>query len=228
MKSKKYSIAVLMCITLLAMFLNGCGAPDTPEQDGVIPSEEVTSDADESIVASEEVLESESVVEEESLPEEEVVAEEETPEIVSDGGAQGYFTTTDINGNEVTQQIFANSDLTVFNVWATYCGPCINEMPSLGELSAEYDTASVQIIGLPMDATDSKTIEYAKSLIEQTGANYTHILYSTDMYDWGFDEIQYVPTTFFVDREGNVIDVVVGSKSKEDWKALIDEKLASL
>ena len=66
MKSKKYCIAVLMCITLLAMFLNACGAPDTPEQESTIPPEEVTADADESIVASEEVSESESVVQRKS------------------------------------------------------------------------------------------------------------------------------------------------------------------
>lgn len=141
---------------------------------------------------------------------------------------KGYFTTTDLDGNEVTQEIFTESKLTVVNVWATYCGPCINEMPYLGELSDEYDSAEVQIIGIPSDVISQDYLDYAKTLIEQTGADYTHLLPTQEVYNWGLYDIQYVPTTFFVNSEGQIVDTVVGSMSKEDWKTLIDEKLASL
>ena len=141
---------------------------------------------------------------------------------------EGYFTTTDLYGNTVTQEIFAQSDLTVVNVWATYCGPCINEMPYLGELAEEYDSSKVQIVGIPTDVYNQEYLDYALSLINETGADYTHLLMSEELYNWGLTEIQYVPTTFFVNSEGELIDTVVGSMSKEDWKALIDEKLASL
>ncbi len=141
---------------------------------------------------------------------------------------QGYFTTTDLYGNTVTQEIFAQSDLTVVNVWATYCGPCINEMPYLGELAEEYDSSKVQIVGIPTDVYNQEYLDYALSLVNETGADYTHLLMSEELYNWGLTEIQYVPTTFFVNSEGEILDSVVGSMSKEDWKALIDEKLASL
>ena len=71
-------------------------------------------------------------------------------------------------------------------------------------------------------------LDYALSLVNETGADYTHLLMSEELYNWGLTEIQYVPTTFFVNSEGEIIDTVVGSMSKEDWKTLIDEKLASL
>lgn len=58
----------------------------------------------------------------------------------------GKFTTTDLNGNEVTEAMFADYDLTMINIWATFCGPCINEMPHLGELAAEYKEKGVQIV----------------------------------------------------------------------------------
>ena len=144
------------------------------------------------------------------------------------GNARGEFTTTDLYGNEVTQEIFANSELTVVNVWATYCGPCIEEMPYLGELADEYDSTQVQIIGIPTDVNDVQGKEVAISLIRETGADYTHLMLSEDLYFWGLTEIQYVPTTFFVNSEGEIIDTVVGSKTKLDWKVLIDSKLASL
>ena len=50
------------------------------------------------------------------------------------------FEAKDMEGNEVTSGVFAESKLTMINVWATYCNPCLNEMPDLGELSGEYDS----------------------------------------------------------------------------------------
>ena len=44
------------------------------------------------------------------------------------------FKTTDSNGNEVTEKIFADKDITMVNVWGTFCGPCINEMPELQKI----------------------------------------------------------------------------------------------
>ena len=141
---------------------------------------------------------------------------------------QGQFSSVDLDGNLVTQEIFADSKLTVVNVWATYCGPCINEMPYLGELAGEYDSSEVQIIGIPSDVVNQEYLDYAKSLVEQTGADYVHILPTEDVYNWGLYNIQYVPTTFFVNSDGEIMDTVVGSMSKEDWKILIDDKLASM
>ena len=138
------------------------------------------------------------------------------------------FTTQDLHGNTVTDEIFRGKTLTVVNIWGTYCTPCINEMPYLGELAEEYDSSKVQIVGIPTDVYNQEYLDYALSLINETDADYTHLLMSEELYNWGLTEIQYVPTTFFVNSEGEIIDTVVGSMSKEDWKVLIDEKLASL
>lgn len=207
---KKYLIAVVCAIATVA--LCGCGLFGKPESEiqelpEDVVSEEIASESSEDVIAEE---------------------PEESDDMTSDGGARGYFTTTDLYGNTVTQEIFAQSDLTVVNVWATYCGPCINEMPYLGELAEEYDSSKVQIVGIPTDVYNQEYLDYALSLIHETGADYTHLLMSEELYNWGLTEIQYVPTTFFVNSEGEIIDTVVGSMSKEDWKVLIDEKLASL
>ncbi len=223
---KKYLIAVVCAIATVA--LCGCGLfskpePELPED---VVSEEVVPESEEDVIEPEE---SESLgtgefEENESIDVNEPVEEPEE----AAGSARGYFTTTDLYGNTVTQEIFAQSDLTVVNVWATYCGPCINEMPYLGELAEEYDSSKVQIVGIPTDVYNQEYLDYALSLTNETGADYTHLLMSEELYNWGLTEIQYVPTTFFVNCEGEIIDTVVGSMSKEDWKVLIDEKLASL
>ena len=67
-----------------------------------------------------------------------------------------FFTVEDIEGNEVTHEVFADADLTVINIWGTFCGPCIQEMPDLGALSQEYAEKNVQFIGLVGDAFDSQ------------------------------------------------------------------------
>ena len=212
---KKYLVAVVCVIATVA--LCGCGLFGKSEPEIEEIPEDVVSEPEEDVVAGE-------FEENEGLDVNEPVEESEE----TAGGARGYFTTTDLYGNTVTQEIFAQSDLTVVNVWATYCGPCINEMPYLGELAEEYDSSKVQIVGIPTDVYNQEYLDYALSLVHETGADYTHLLMSEELYNWGLTEIQYVPTTFFVNSEGEILDSVVGSMSKEDWKALIDEKLASL
>ena len=212
---KKYLVAVVCVIATVA--LCGCGLFGKSEPEIQEIPEDVVSEPEEDVGTGE-------FEENESLDVNEPVEESEE----TAGGARGYFTTTDLYGNTVTQEIFAQSDLTVVNVWATYCGPCINEMPYLGELAEEYDYSKVQIVGIPTDVYNQEYLDYALSLINETGADYTHLLMSEELYNWGLTEIQYVPTTFFVNSEGEIIDTVVGSMSKEDWKILIDEKLASL
>ena len=65
---------------------------------------------------------------------------------------QGYtFTTVDMEGNEVTEAIFADYDLTMVNIWATWCGYCIEEMPSFPKLK-EMLPDNVNLITICEDA----------------------------------------------------------------------------
>ena len=120
------------------------------------------------------------------------------------------------------------------NVWATFCGPCINEMPDLGELAAEYADKGVQIIGLVSDTMDSdgtisdSQVETAKEIVAETGADYRHLLPSDDLLGI-LSQIYAVPTTFFVDSEGvQVGDAIVTAQSKEKWIETIDGMLAEV
>lgn len=152
------------------------------------------------------------------------------------------FELTDVDGNAVTQDIFKNSDLTLVNIWATFCNPCLQEMPDLGKLNKEYQDAGkrFQVVGLVMDAVsvssdgkliakDEDMIEKAKELIAQTGADYTHIVpegsFAYNLMMSG--EAQSVPTSVFVDSEGNVVGrTVIGARSADNWRAIIDERLS--
>ena len=150
------------------------------------------------------------------------------------GGVLSSFTATDLEDNEVSQAILADYDLTLVNVWATFCGPCLREMPSLGELAAEYQPQGVNIIGIVSDTLtsegelDEDQVDLARDLVEETKAEYTHLLPSQDLFGL-LGQIYAVPTTFFVDSEGNQVgDTYMQSMSKEELSELIESHLAQV
>ena len=138
------------------------------------------------------------------------------------------FEATTAEGEAFTSDCFAESKLTMINVWATYCNPCLAEMPDLGEIAASYDTAEFQIIGVISDVTeesDAAEVEYAKELIAETNANYPHLLLNESLYMNLVGAVEAVPTTFFINQEGEPLGYVVGSQSKEVWEEVINDLL---
>lgn len=138
------------------------------------------------------------------------------------------FTGQDMEGNQVSSDVFSNVRLTMVNVWATYCNPCLSEMPELGELAGAYGEGEFQIIGIisdVMEGADQETIDAAKDLIEQTGAGYTHLLLNESVYRALLTEVSVVPTTFFIDENGVVVDTVLGAMDKSAWEERIDALL---
>lgn len=149
-------------------------------------------------------------------------------------GVMSAFTATDLDGNEINSAIFSDYGLTMVNIWATFCGPCIDEMPDLGEIHAEYGEKGFQIIGLVADTlnqdgtVDPSQADIAREIVEQTGAHYRHLLPSSDLFGI-LSQATSVPTTFFVDENGSQVGYAyLGSRSKADWVAIIDPLLAEV
>ena len=131
------------------------------------------------------------------------------------------FEGTDLEGNAVSQEIFTQSKLTMVNVWATYCNPCLSEMPGLGELAAEYDPAEFQLIGIVSDVMEGEDQSLVESLIQETGADYLHLLANDSIGQAILSSVSGVPTTFFFDGEGAYLGGVVGSAEKEKWEEIV-------
>ena len=114
------------------------------------------------------------------------------------------------------------------NVWATYCNPCLSEMPGLGELAAEYDSEEFQIIGIISDVQEGASqemMDLAADLIEQTGADYTHLFLNESLYYALLTDVSAVPTTFFIDENGVILDAVTGAMDKSSWEEKINALL---
>ena len=146
-------------------------------------------------------------------------------------GILSAFNAQDLAGNTVTQEVLEGHTLTMVNVWATFCGPCIKEMPELGELSAEYADRGVQIIGMVSDvwtadgAIDPDQVALAQEIADTTGADYLHIIPGEDLYGL-LVQINTVPTTFFVDEAGHQVgSAYLGARDKEAWQKILDQML---
>lgn len=145
-------------------------------------------------------------------------------------GILSRFTATDLSGSEVDQSIFEDYDLTMVNIWGTFCGPCIKEMPALGEISKEYAEAGkrFQIVGIVSDLLDQNgnvsdaLLDSAKEIVSVSDANFTHLVPSASLYPL-LSQVTAVPTTLFVDRDGNQVGYAqLGAHTKADWIKIID------
>ena len=140
----------------------------------------------------------------------------------------GVFDSQTLDGEEVTEEIFAEADLTMVNIWGTFCNPCIMEMPDLGELSREYADKGFQIVGLVSDVMEPGD-ETAMEIVKETKADYRHLIASEDLINNVLRYVSSVPTTVFVDREGNVVgEVYSGMRDKETWELIITQCLVEV
>ena len=135
--------------------------------------------------------------------------------------------TEDINGNKVDSSIFSKYKLTVVNVWNTGCTPCVDEIPTLDKLNKEYEKKGVSIKGLLLESgvglndEEKKTVE---DILKKAKSTY-QLTVSEDMLQDKTLILQSFPTTFFVDKDGNIVDSIEGSNDYDGWKAKIDEVL---
>lgn len=147
----------------------------------------------------------------------------------SEGGSLGEFSMEDVNGETYTQEMFADHDLTMINVFTTWCSPCIREIPDLEKLSKEMEDQGVQVVGIVLDVAgnaDEETIEKAKLLAEKTGAAYPFLIPDAGYLNGRLAGISAVPETFFADKEGNIVgETYSGSRSFEDWKGIVEKEL---
>lgn len=133
-----------------------------------------------------------------------------------------YFETEDIDGNSVSFIDYASDNkLIMINMWEPWCGPCIGEMPDLEKLYQNYKDEGFLIIGVYTTSNDDGSVTEG---IESTGVTYPCIIASENLYDY---MTGYVPTTFFVDGDGNILSTepIVGSNTYDGWETTIKEYL---
>ena len=143
----------------------------------------------------------------------------------------GNFTVTSIDGDEVTSEILKGHKVNLINIWATYCGPCINEMPDLDKIDKAYGD-DVQVMGFCIDITDRKgnidadLLEQAVKIVNDvTKVSYPTFIPSVDLLKGVLSDIFAVPTSYITDENGKVLESFIGSKSEDELKKLLEKYL---
>ena len=136
------------------------------------------------------------------------------------------FTSTNLNGEKITSEIFAQKKITVVNIWGTFCPPCVGEMPELGTWAKNLPD-DAQLVGLICDVSgpeDSKTIEAAKEILQKADANFLNIIPNKEILTY-LEKIDAVPTTIFVDSNGNILGEAIVGADVEGYKKRLNELL---
>ena len=155
-----------------------------------------------------------------------------------DGSMQKFpaFEGKDLDGNTVkSDELFSANAVTVVNFWFTTCNPCVGELSDLDALNKELAEKGGSLIGVntfTLDG-DEAAISEAKDVLAKKGATYQNVYFASDGEAGKFTtNIFAYPTTYVVDRNGNIVgDPIVGAitekKQAETLQKLIDQTLAA-
>jgi peroxiredoxin len=111
----------------------------------------------------------------------------------------------------------------VLNFWATYCAPCRIEMPWLVDFYERYKSQGLEIVGVSMDDGNQ---EQVGAFTKEMHVNYTILLGNHSVGD-AYGGARFLPQTFLVDRDGRIIQTLIGIKTKEDFEDNIRLLLAT-
>ena len=155
-----------------------------------------------------------------------------------DGSMQKFpaFEGKDLDGNTVkSDELFSANAVTVVNFWFTTCNPCVGELSELDALNKELAEKGGSLIGVntfTLDG-DETAISEAKAVLAKKGATYQNVYFDSDGEAGKFTtNIFAYPTTYVVDRSGNIVgEPIVGAitekKQAETLQKLIDQALAA-
>ena len=167
-----------------------------------------------------------------------VPAGSDTSNPPDDGSMQKFpaFEGKDLDGNTVkSDELFSANAVTVVNFWFTTCNPCVGELSELDALNKELANKGGALIGInsfTLDG-DEKAIAEAKKVLAKKGATYQNIYFGSGGDAGKFVENVFAyPTTYVVDRSGNIVgEPIVGAitekKQAETLQKLIDQTLAA-
>ena len=157
---------------------------------------------------------------------------------LDDGSMQKFpaFEGKDLDGNPVkSDDLFSGNAVTVVNFWFTTCNPCVGELADLDALNRELAEKGGALIGVntfTLDG-DEAAISEAKDVLAKKGATYQNVYFDSDGEAGKFTaNIFAYPTTYVVDRNGNIVgEPIVGAitekKQAETLQKLIDQALAA-
>ena len=132
------------------------------------------------------------------------------------------FTSTDVDGNTMTsEELFAENEITMVNLWGIWCPNCLNEMAELAEIHTRLREKGCGIVGVEFEYTyNDEKLQESRDKKKKYGTNYPSVLMPEDCEI--LQAVRDYPTTFFVNKDGEILtEPVVGAKV-DQYEAIID------
>jgi peroxiredoxin len=132
------------------------------------------------------------------------------------------FSLTTLSGERANSQDYDQKVLVV-NFWATWCAPCVVEIPHLNDLYSDFQSRGVEILGISMDTVDP---EIVRRFTERHGVKYLVVLGDSSVGE-DFGGVRAIPTTFVVDRQGKIVKKYEGFRPEfmKDTRRTIEQIL---
>lgn len=149
------------------------------------------------------------------------------PEIAK-GVSFASFDTTALSGEVVTQDIFAQSKVTMVNIWATWCNPCLDELPDIQDMMDELPEGA-NVISICLDANTD--MELALEIVDTYGLEFMVLVPDESIENNVLRYTEAVPATYFVDSSGNIVgQPIVGAPvdPKDMYIGRLEEILAAM
>ncbi len=141
--------------------------------------------------------------------------------MLKEGSAAPDFNLPVLGGREISMSALKGK-VVVVNFWATWCPPCLVEMPVLNELYGAYKDQGVEVLGLSLD---EEGLPITQPFVEKLGVTYP-ILESDRKTYQAYGNVLTIPHTFVVDRAGTVTKRFVNNQTKDGFEAAIKAALA--
>ena len=137
------------------------------------------------------------------------------------GGSKSapQFTLSSLDGKRVAMKDLS-SKVVVIDFWATWCGPCREEIPHLNKLYSDFKGQGLEIVGISMDDGPDVVKDFARELRME----YPLVMGSDELAEQ-FGGILGLPTTFIIDRKGNIVKRFVGLPPAEELSRVVRELL---
>lgn len=131
------------------------------------------------------------------------------------------------NGKTRTYDDLTKGKVVLLNFWGTWCPPCRAEIPDIIRLYDELKDQGLVVIGIAMERNEKQAHQIVSDFVTKNKLNY-NVFPSravAEAYGQKFSTISAVPTTYIIDREGNVVEVIVGMRDKATFETAVKKYL---
>lgn len=139
------------------------------------------------------------------------------PTSAADRSAPAFSVKT-VDGRSLRLSDLKNKPV-IIDFWATWCGPCRASMPHLNEMHERYGAKGLSVIGMSVDEAGSAPV---KKFATKLGVKFTIAMANDEVLD-AYGPIRSIPTTFFINRKGDIVRRVVGYIDKETMDGYVKE-----